>query len=830
MRRTALLFAFVFAGNGLAQQRPLNAGAAEIRADLERARTVGSVLMIAAHPDDENTALLAYLAKGRHIRTGYLALTRGEGGQNLIGSEQSEYLGVIRTQELLAARRIDGAEQFFSRAIDFGFSKTADETMAKWGREKVLGDIVWVIRRFQPDVVVLRFSGTPRDGHGHHQTSAILGKEAFTAAADPMRFPEQLNSVKPWKAKRLLWNVANFGPPGGADTPAQASAIVNDLGEFDPLMGFSYSELSGVSRSQHRSQAMGSAERKGSVKNELTVIGGDPATKDLLEGVDTTWRRLPGGAAVAQALDEAAAAFDLLAPHKMLPALAKARTAAAAIREPWAEYKVQELDELMLKAAGVWLDASALRGTATPGSNVDVRFTAIRRAPVDVKMLSATVLNGLGFFGGALPLNDAAQSTSRVTIPANAPMTQPYWLKKAPDGPMYHIDDSQQLGLAEAGADFHADFQLEIAGVKVHVMRPVAYRFVDQVRGEVTRPLVVAPPVTVEFADRSLLFPEAKARKLELTVRANRAKAAGQIVLEAPAGWRVVPATLSYSLEREGDQALLSVDVTPPAGASKGALMAKDQVAARVMDYEHIPMQTVFRPSQVELVRADVKTFSKNIGYIMGAGDDVPAALRQWGVNVTVLSPEDISRGDLSKFDAIITGVRAYNVRDDLQANQQRLLDYANNGGTLVVQYNVAERQNPFGGGGAVGRLDRLGPYPFKIGNERVTNEDAKMTPKKVDHRLLQVPNRITDTDYEGWVQERGLYYATQWDERYETIWSENDPGEKPLDGGTLYTKYGKGAYVFTPLSWFRELPAGVPGAHRMFANIVSAGKNSVAK
>jgi LmbE family N-acetylglucosaminyl deacetylase len=826
MRRCArLALTVLLAVAAQAQQRPLTAGAAEVRAELDKLRTVGSVLMIAAHPDDENTALLAWLAQGRHLRTGYLALTRGEGGQNLIGSEQSELLGVIRTQELLAARRIDGAEQFFTRAIDFGFSKTADETMKKWGREEVLGDIVWVIRRFQPDVIVLRFSGTPRDGHGHHQTSAILGKEAFDAAADPKRFPEQLTDVQPWKAKRVLWNVFNFNPEGEKEAPVPGSITV-DVGEYDPLRGYSYSEIAGISRGQHRSQGMGSPESKGSQKNELAPVAGEPMAGDLMDGVDTTWSRMSGGAEVGDALNQAIEAFDIAHPHQAVPALLRARQVAASLPDPWAQRKLPEFDELAARAAGLWFDAATTRASVTPGEDLKVRLTAVRRSPVDVQ-LSRVEISGVASSpwepNQTLPPNDPATQEISVSIPAGAPLTQPYWLRRNPDDVLYSIEGRDLLGLAEAPPDLSARFHFSIGGVALSVERPVIHRWIDPVRGELTRPAVIAPPITVEFAERSLLFPESAPRTVELTVRANVNDARGEIAIQAPAGWLVEPSTLSYALTRARDQTLLSVEVTPPRGSSAGRLSARDRVSARVIDYEHFPAQTVFRPAELELVRADVRTLSRNIGYVMGAGDDVPQALRQWGVTVSLLSPDDLARGDLSRFDAIVTGVRAYNVRDDLRANQQRLLRFAENGGTLVVQYNVASR-------GRFGRepsddLDHIGPYPIKIDRDRVTEEETPLTPVNEDHPLLQAPNRITPADYEGWVQERGLYFAKEWDERYQPIWESHDAGEEPLRGGTLYTQYGKGAYIFTPLSWFRELPAGVPGAHRIFANIVSAGK-----
>ena len=418
-------------------------GAAHIKLSLDRLRTLGSVLMIAAHPDDENTALLAYFARGRHLRTAYLSLTRGEGGQNLIGSEQGAYLGVIRTQELLAARRLDGAEQFFTRAIDFGFSKTAEETLRKWDRDQVLGDIVWTIRRFQPDVIVLRFSGTPRDGHGHHQSSAMLGKEAFEAAADPARFPEQLPRVKPWKAKRVFWNTFAFTREMEREAAALPNRLEVDTGEYNTALGFSYGEIAGKSRSMHRSQGMGSSERKGSMKNHLTLVAGDRAAKDPFDGVDTSWARVSGGTPVAEALDRAARAFDVDDPSKMLPALSDARARIAAIDHPWAKGKLREADELIAAAAGVWVDATASAAVLTPGAQTKLTVTALRRSSSAAAKLLGVEWTGPG--GAAalrvpesdLAYNEPVRRELDFTIPADQAYTQPYWLRAAPAGAMY---------------------------------------------------------------------------------------------------------------------------------------------------------------------------------------------------------------------------------------------------------------------------------------------------------------------------------------------------------------------------------------------------------
>jgi LmbE family N-acetylglucosaminyl deacetylase len=856
----------------LQAQRELS-GAAETKLALDRLNVVASVLMIAAHPDDENTALLAYLARGRKVRTGYLSLTRGEGGQNLIGSDQGDALGLIRTQELLAARRIDGAEQFFTRAIDFGFSKTSQETLEKWGRDKILSDVVWVIRRFQPDVIVLRFTGTPRDGHGHHQTSAILGKEAFSAAADPARFPEQLQYVKPWQAKRLMWNAAAFTPEQEKELEQEKHKIEVDPGEYDPVLGHSYAEIAGMSRSMHRSQGMGTPERKGSAKSVLMPVAGDAATHDLFDGIDTTWNRFPGGAPVGRALSEAARAFDPTNPSKTVPALLTAKKALGGLHNPLVDIKGQALDEAVALCSGLWLDATADKYAVTPGGTLQLSATALRREKRGVEVESVGI-EGVSQAsakerGVTLPFNEPKVFAAEVTIPPNQPLSQPYWLREPKQGDTYTVRDQQQIGLAENPPLLHARFRLRVEGAEVEIVRPVIFRYIERAQGELTRPIVVEPPVSLQWTRYARLFPSESPENAELQVKANAAAAAGEIRIKVPSGWNASPASQRFQLASAGEESSLSFKIAPPPGDTQSVLEASAQVGDQTVavgmetiSYPHIPPQVLFHPANTELVRSDVKLLVKTIGYVMGAGDEVPDALRQMGADVAMLGADELARGDLGRFDAIVTGVRAYNTRPDLRANQERLLKYVQDGGSLVVQYIDAQ-----GGGGAGGRGGRgaqegrgaqagrgsaqesraqtngrgeaggrgrggaaqvafhTGPYPFVIGRERVTVEDAPVQLPNPDSPLLHKPNEISARDFTGWIQERGLNFASEWDPRYQPLFETHDPGEKPLLGATLYARCGKGAYVFTAFSWFRELPAGVPGAYRIFANLLSAGK-----
>jgi LmbE family N-acetylglucosaminyl deacetylase len=792
--------------------------AARIRLALDRLDVVGSALMIAAHPDDENTALLAWLANGRKVRTAYLSMTRGDGGQNLIGSESGVALGLIRTQELLAARRLDGAEQMFTSALDFGYSKNTEETLAFWEKERVLADVVRAIRTFQPDVIVTRF--TPKlGGHGNHTASAALAEEAFAAAADPARFPEQ--RLKPWRAKRLVWNAFRFGGAGPDTTPGRISL---DLGAYDPLLGRSYTELAGESRSMHKSQGFGAAERRGSFTNTFEVRLGDPATQDLFEGVDLTWKRVPGGAAVAQALAEAKKAWDPEAPHLMLPALAKARRAMATLGDAAiVARKRQEIDELMRGCAGLWLEAIAESPTVSPGGSVGIATAALRRAPMAITLESVEIRPAGGSNSAARTLkdNEPVADSFRVAVPKSRQPSQPSWLRSAPRAGSFVIDDPADAIKPENEPAFSARFTVQIAGERIAYDVPVAYRWTDRVLGERYRDLVIVPPATLRFEDEVYVFPlpDAAPKTVRVTVEGADRAIAGSLRLALPAGWSAAPAAQDVKLARAAQETTVTFRVTPGKGPAAAAMRAEFVADGETwgtrrvaIDHEHIPIQVMFPDAEAKLVRDDVVCAAREVGYLEGSGDAIPQALRAMGVRVTPLTDEDVERADLSKYDAIVAGIRAYNTRPRLRALEPRLLEYAAKGGRLIVQYNTSEP----------GLGEGLGPYPFTISRDRVTDETAAMTIAKPDHPLVTRPNRIAARDFDGWVQERGIYFAGPLDSHYDAPLTCHDPGEADLAGGLIFTRHGRGVFVYTGLVFFRELPAGVPGAYRLFANLVS--------
>jgi LmbE family N-acetylglucosaminyl deacetylase len=843
----ALVVLFV---SPLLAQRPFS-GAAEIQQSLHKLNELGTVLHIAAHPDDERTAVLAYFARGRHMRTAYLSLTRGEGGQNLIGSEQGAQLGIIRTQELLDARQIDGAEQFFTRAIDFGFTRTVDETLQKWGHDRILSDVVWIVRLYRPDVIILGFSGTPRDGHGQHQASAILGKEAFTAAADPAKFPEQLKYVQPWQAKRLI-QAAGFGG-FGAPVAAEPGPFA-DTGAFNPLLGYSYDELAVLSRSMHHSQGTGAMRRPGAGRAGLIVIGGPAAKEDPFEGIDTTWNRLPGGGPVGALIADAIRAFEPAHPEKAVPFLAKARPLIAAINDPLAKVKLADLDETVALCSGLWIEAQARQANTAPGSNFTVTTTVLNRSDARLTLDSARIE---GIFNQDLPVkrerlvhNQPATFEFSRPVAADQAYTQPYWLVKPPAGDTYQVEDQRLIGMPDSPPAAKVRVRLVAEDTAIEIERPVHFRYADRAQGERVQPAVIVPAVAVNLPSPVTLFPDASPRKVQVSVQANIANAEGELRLDLPAGWKAEPPVQTFKLTHNGEQEVMTFSVTPPAGETTARLKAIARVGGReiasgmqVISYPHIPSQTLFPASELKLVRSNIKITAKKIGYIMGAGDEMPDALRQFGLDVTLLGQSDLEQGDLSRFDAIVAGVRAYNVRADLRANHSRLMDYVRNGGTYVVQYQTGDSPDPnaqpnpnappaaliqqlTAGTSNVPVTANLGPYPFLVpfGNKyRITVEDSPVKSTSADCPLMQFPNQITPKDFEGWVQERGVYFAAKWDPRYQTVLSSNDPGEEPLTGGQLWTRYGKGIYIFTAYSWFRQLPAGVPGAWRLFANLLSA-------
>ncbi len=819
-----ITFILIFSNSNFTHAQPGRVmNSSELKLALDKLNVLGSVLYLAAHPDDENNAILAYLAKGKLLRTGYLSITRGDGGQNLIGPEQGAHLGVIRTQELLAARRVDGAEQFFTRAIDFGFSKSAKETFEFWGKEKILSDVVWIIRKFRPDVIITRFHGTKEDGHGNHTASEILAAEAFKLADDPTAFPEQLQYVKTWQPKRILWNA--WLPLLERENADLSKFIKLDVGVYNPILGESYTEIAAKSRSMHKTQGFGSSPQFGESINYFQLLDGKPASGDLFQGVNLTWNRIEGGEKVGKLLAEADKKFNPEHPSEIIPILLKAYKEMEKINDDyWIPIKKKELLDVIRSCAGIFIESNSTDYSAIPGQKIEVTSEIINRSnyPFTLRKVETTNQIDNNNLITSLKKENLIKVNSKVQIPVEAAYSQPYWLVNEPTVGDYVINNQQLIGKAENDPPLKTTFVLSAEDQTLEFTIPVNYKWTDPVAGEQFRPFIIVPPVAVNIENEVYLFPNDKERKINLTLISNEDSVSGVVKINVPADWKLRTQQKSFKIIHKHDEMPMSFEVEPPGKKSEGELTIELEVGGKLIhqglitiDYSHIPIQTLFPQAEAKLIRLDVKRVVNNIGYIMGPGDDVPKDLSELGYNVTMLTDKEITNGNLSKYDAIITGVRVYNTKPEMVYEQPKLLDYVKNGGTLIVQYNKNYDLV----------TDKIGPYPFHISNKRVTDETSEVTLMDPESPLLNFPNKITEKDFDGWIQERGIYFADDWDSHYKSVIACHDPGEESLKGGLIYARYGKGIFIYTGYVWFRELPAGVPGAYRLFVNLISAGK-----
>jgi len=784
---------------------------------LDRLANSGRVLYLAAHPDDENTRLLAYLANARHVSAAYLSLTRGEGGQNLIGPEQGELLGMIRTQELLAARRLDGALQRFTRLRDFGYSKTAAEALETWDADEALHDVVWTLRRFQPDVVITRFNELPPN-HGHHTASAILARQAVEAAADPKRFPEQLkDGITPWKVERLLHNHSSWRGPAPAD------ALPLEVGGYDVRLGLSYGELSAESRSQHKSQGFGNAGERGSLLEHFIHVAGSKPKTDLLEGVDLGWRRWgPAAGPWLQALGEARRQLSRDEPEKAIPALIEAHRLLDALPPgPRIRDARASLEQLIASAAGLFVRATAPSGTLTPGSKTTLAVELVMRRPAGLKVLNIRFPFGVtSALGNRLGVNEKQVVSHEVTIPAEAPVSVPFWLPVLETGGRDQAKDLTTLGEPEGPAPLRCVVDFEVGGRTLTVERPVQFVWTDRVHGERVRRVELAPPGTVSPARKAVMLPNSRASTVGLRVRAHQDNLKAIVRLPLPEGWTASPREIAVALKKAGQEQTVHFDVKAPPRAAAVSVSPTLEADGRewsfredVVDAPHIPWMTVFQKPVIRLSPLALQLPSGRVGYVEGSGDTVAEDLSHVGVQVELLSDSVLRQGRLEGFATIVLGIRALNTREVLKAVWPRLMHFVEKGGTLVVQYNTHSR---FAG------LDaEVGPYPLTLGQGRVTDQTAAMTPVTPLHPVLKGPNPWTPADAQGWVQERGLYFAETWDSRYAPVFKLADPGEEPQLGSVLVASHGKGRYLYTGLAFFRQLPAGVPGAYRLFANFI---------
>jgi len=804
---------------------PDQMNASEIQLALEKLNVLVRVLYIAAHPDDENTNLMAFWSNGSLYDAAYLSVTRGDGGQNILGPELGERLGVIRTQELLGARRIDHARQFFTRALDFGFSKTANETLHIWDHDKILADVVWVIRNFRPDVIATRFSPEDDKTHGHHTASAILAMEAFTAAADPNRFPEQLTFVKPWQATRLLWNTSPFFFTN-RNLPFDPTGLtVLEAGGYNPLLGKSYTEIAAASISMHKSQGVGGLPRRGSRKEYFKPLKGQPMSSALFDGVETGWSRVPNSESVATEIRAIISKFNPADPAASVPELLKLRQRLSGIQdESWIAEKKADLDKIIAACLGLHVEASTATETFTPGQTAAIKLEAINRSniPVTLQEVRFPHTGGSNKIDAPLPSNELVTKDLAFKIPDDAPYSQPYWLRKPPTLGTFTVDDQKLIGLPENPPALPVEIVLQLNGQELRYIVDTNYRTADAVTGEPPRPLVIAPPAFVNVLENVFVFPTNQPKPVSVRVTAATGPVKGDLKLAAPQGWEISPASIPLELKAANSEIVGTFSIKPPNQNSEGTLQAivsiegRDYSLGRVrISYPHIGVQTLMPPAEAKLVRADIRKKGDRIGYIPGAGDDVPESLTQIGYSVKMLSEPEITAKNLAQFSAVVFGIRAFNIQDRISNWLPEIFDYVKNGGVAIAQYNTL----------ADLKTNQFGPYPLEISRDRVTDENAPVRVLAPNNALMNNPNKITPKDFDGWVQERGLYFPNKWDPAYTPILSCNDPNEKPLDGGLLVAKSGKGFFVYTSYSWFRQLPAGVPGAYRLFANMLSLGK-----
>ena len=829
LNKFCLFLYLLLLSSTLLAQQPQKPSSVEIYHQIQKLNFLGSVLYVAAHPDDENTRLISYMANHVKARTGYLSITRGDGGQNLIGTELRELLGVIRTQELIEARKIDGGEQFFTRANDFGFSKVPDETLKIWNKNQVLEDMVYIIRKFKPDVIINRFDHrSPGTTHGHHTSSAMLSIELYDVVNDSSIYPEQLKYTSIWQPKRLFFNTS-WWFYGGKDKfdKADKSKLNNfDMGVYYPSFGKSNQEIAALSRSRHQSQGFGSTGSRGDEIEYLELIKGEAAkdNKNIFEGIDTSWNRVKGGASIGSLINQIEKDFDFKNPSASIPKLIEAYSLIQKLDdEHWKKIKTEEIKKIIAGCAGLFLEAVADSQSSTPGSTLKVKLEAINRS--SQKM----VLNGINskpasmttFSITPLENNRPYFVEMELILDKNQAYTAPYWLKEQGTVGMYAVSNQENIGIPDIIRTISVTFMVEINGVVIPFEREVIYKFNDEVKGEVYKPFDVVPVATSSILDKVKIFNSDKSKTVGVKIKAGKDNVIGNAFLTTAQGWKVSPESIPFQINKKGGETTVYFEVTPPKNSSEITASSYVVVDDEKLDkeqiniqYEHIAQQQVLVNSEAKFNKLDIVTTNEKIAYIMGAGDEIPLYLTQMGYEVSVIKPEEITTENLAAFQVVILGIRAYNTVEELAFKQQILFDFVKNGNTMIVQYNTTGKFT----------VKELAPFPLKISRDRVTEEDAEVRFLAPNHKILNFPNKITSDDFKGWVQEQGLYYPNEWDATFTAILSSNDKDEKPKNGGLLVAQYGKGYYIYTGLSFFRELPAGVAGAYRLFANMISIG------
>ena len=826
----SVLFTFILCTATLFAQQPKKPNTSEIYHSLQKLNFLGSALYIAAHPDDENTRLISYLSNEVHARTAYLSITRGDGGQNLIGPEIRELLGVIRTQELLAARRTDGSQQFFTRANDFGYSKHPDETLEIWNRKEVLSDVVLTIRRFKPDIIINRFNHrNPGSTHGHHTSSAMLSIDAFEMVGDASKYPKTAIKYGVWQPKRLFFNTSwwFYGSREKFEKADKTNLVEVETGSYYPSLGLSNGEIASLSRSMHKSQGFGSTGSRGNQTEYLEFLKGDfPTDKtNLFDGINTSWSRLEGGKAIGTILNYLEDNFNFINPSEMLPDLLKAYQLVIQLNDKhWREIKTEQLKKLILDCGGIFLEAVSEKNSINPNENYNIKIEAINRGSTAITF--NCIKSNKDVIIETINKNLLPNKKININISVNSEnhslkFSTPYWLNERGTLGMYKAPDDL-IGLPESPAPEKVIFELAFGDIVIPFSKEVVFKFNDPVKGEVYRPLEILPEVTSSIPEKVLIFSTEDTKKIPVIIRAGKDNIFGTVSLQHPNGWIVSPSQQTFNISTKDQEETILFSVKPPKNQSEGYLIPQIQIGDNlynkelvIIDYDHIPYQSVLLPSKAKVVRINLQKKGQNIGYIEGAGDAIPESLKQIGYDVTTIPASEITRDNLKQYDAIVVGIRAYNTVPELSFRQPVLMNYVENGGTLILQYNTNRRLV----------TNELAPFSLTLSRDRVTDEFSEVEILNPDHPILNTPNIITQVDFEGWVQERGLYFPNEWAEEFTPILGMHDINYPQTNGALLVANYGKGYYIYTGLSFFRELPAGVPGAYRLFANLLSIGK-----
>lgn len=789
----------------------------EIYHDLLKLKETKRILYIAAHPDDENTRLIAYLGNKEHAQVAYLSLTRGDGGQNLIGKELGLELGMIRTQELLKAREIDGGRQFFSRAIDFGFSKNPTETLNNWDREKLLSDVVWVIRKFQPDVIINRFNTVPGTTHGHHTTSAILSVEAFTEAAKQSSFPEQLTLVKPWKTKRVFWNGYNWGEE--YKPPSDKLHYVFQVGDYNPILGTTYSQIAADSRTMHKSQGFGATAQVGKSQEFIELIEGDSFEEDPFEGIVNRWTTIENGPAIEESIIAAVDQFDFLEPSANVPQLLQVKSLldASEASEPWIKEKQVQINELIISSLGIDAEFLSNQELSYPSEKINATVVINNPSETEIHLSNFSVLDKEWFINEPLKDNETLNRDISLALPEEYPISQPYWLEQKPENNLFKIEDQSIIGLPFNKPSVIGSLTFLVNDMEVNVDIPLKYKYNDQVEGEIQQPFTVIPEIRLSINKENVFLLNGKPELMEIVVNFEKDMVEGDLIFEGLTSGDYLE--LDKQINNEKQQITYQIQLKGLATVGKEIIAVKYQTpngkvydrGMKQINYKHIPNLTYFPPSEFHLINLELNTSPQRIGYIPGAGDDIPEVLTNLGYEVTLLENGRLNSQTLTPFNTVIIGIRAFNTNPNLANQVEEVMEYVKAGGNLIVQYNTS---SPL-------LTRKLGPFFFELSRNRIAVEDS---PVKVDydsHSVLSKPNKIEEQDFEDWVQERGLYFPENWDSNYITPFTMQDPDETESQGSLLLADYGKGTYTYSGISWFRLLPAGVPGAIKLFVNLI---------